>query len=81
MQACSVMISSLVMYPFLFPGPTFQNRMVLIQVLLLVLLIWVKNWRSPLKQLTFSQLSSEKNITLCIPHLLLYASEFGESVL
>lgn len=71
------MISRLVMYLFLFPGPIFQNRLVLIQVLLLLLLIWVKNCRSPLK-LTFSQLSSEKNMTLCIPHLLLCASEFGK---
>lgn len=78
MQACTVMISSLVMYLFLFPGPIFQNRTVLIQVPLLGLLIWVKNCRSALKQLTFSQLSSEKNTTLCTPHLLLCASEFSE---
>lgn len=69
------------MYLFLFPGPIFQNRMVLIQVLLLALLVWLKNRGSPLKKLTFSQLCSENNITLCIPYLLLCASKFGECVL
>lgn len=65
MQACAVMISSLVMYLSLFQGPSFQNRMVPIQVLWLVLWIWVKYCRSPLNQLAFSQLSSEKNPLLC----------------